>query len=49
MSQEPKKILFNAFHMCTPSQQWAGMWTHPDDRCLAYTTPDYYAELARTA
>ena len=24
-----KKILLNAFHMCCPSQSWAGMWTHP--------------------
>lgn len=44
-----KKILLNAFHMCTPSQSWAGMWTHPDDKCLGYTTPDYYVELAQTA
>ena len=44
-----KKILLNSFQMCSPSQQWAGMWTHPDDKCLAYTDIEYYVELARIA
>jgi len=44
-----KKIMLNAFHMCTPSQSWAGMWTHPDDRGVAYTDLQYYVDLAQTA
>jgi FMN-dependent oxidoreductase (nitrilotriacetate monooxygenase family) len=49
MNTVRKKILLNAFHMCTPSQQWAGMWSHPKDQGQRYTTIDYYIELARTA
>ncbi len=49
MNQKRKKILFNAFHMCSPSQQWAGMWGHPDDQGLRYNTLDYYLELAKVA
>lgn len=44
-----KEIMLNAFHMCTPSQSWAGMWTHPDDRGPNYTNLQYYVDLARTA
>ena len=49
MSAPRKKLLLNAFHMCAPSQSWAGMWTHERDRCTAYTDIDYYIELARLA
>ena len=44
-----KKIMLNAFHMCTPSQSWSGMWTHPDDRGRNYTDLQYYVDLAQTA
>lgn len=44
-----KKIMLNAFHMCTPSQSWAGMWTHPEDRGVNYTDLQYYIDLAQTA
>ena len=49
MDRARQTIILNAFHMCTPSQQWAGMWTHGDDHGAAYNTLDYYAELAQTA
>jgi len=49
MSATRKKLLLNAFHMCTPSQSWAGMWTHERDQCTGYTDIDYYIELARLA
>ena len=49
MSAPRKKLLLNAFHMCAPSQSWAGMWTHERDRCTGYTDIDYYIELARLA
>ena len=49
MSQARKQILLNAFHMCSPSQSWAGMWTHERDHGRGYATLDYYVELARTA
>ena len=49
MGKQPKKLLLNAFHMCSPSQQWAGMWTHERDQGLHYTSLDYYVDLARTA
>jgi FMN-dependent oxidoreductase (nitrilotriacetate monooxygenase family) len=49
MSATRKKLLLNAFQMCSPSQSWAGMWTHERDRCTAYTDIDYYIELARLA
>lgn len=44
-----KEIRLNAFHMNTPSHSWAGLWRHPRDRSLDYTTPEYWADLARTA
>ena len=44
-----KELIVNAFHMCTPSQSWAGMWPHPDDKCLAYNTAQYYVDLAQNA
>ncbi|PWR17804.1 LLM class flavin-dependent oxidoreductase [Zavarzinia compransoris] len=44
-----KEIRLNAFHMNTPSHSWAGLWQHPRDRSLDYTTPGYWADLARTA
>ena len=49
MGKQQKKLLLNAFHMCSPSQQWAGMWTHERDQGLNYHSLDYYVELARTA
>jgi FMN-dependent oxidoreductase (nitrilotriacetate monooxygenase family) len=49
MSKARKKILFNAFHMCSPSQSWAGMWTHARDQGRRYNTLAYYVELAKAA
>ena len=49
MADAHKEIRLNAFHMCSPSQSWAGMWTHPTDRCLGYTDIDYYIQLAQLA
>ena len=49
MSAARKKLLLNAFHMCAPSQSWAGLWTHERDQCTGYTDIDYYIELARLA
>jgi len=49
MSAARKKLLLNAFHMCSPSQSWAGMWTHERDQCTGYTSVDYYVDLAKLA
>ena len=49
MSAARKKLLLNAFHMCSPSQSWAGMWTHQQDQCTGYTSIDYYVDLAKLA
>lgn len=49
MAMTQKRIMLNAFHMCTPSQSWSGMWTHPEDRGVNYTDLQYYVDLARTA
>ena len=49
MSAARKKLLLNAFHMCSPSQSWAGMWTHERDQCTGYTSIDYYVDLAKLA
>ena len=49
MAETGREIRLNAFHMCSPSQSWAGMWTHPTDRCLAYTDIEYYIQLAQLA
>ncbi|MDF2120005.1 LLM class flavin-dependent oxidoreductase [Roseiarcaceae bacterium H3SJ34-1] len=49
MTEARKKIILNAFHMCTPSQQWAGTWKHPKDHGTDYNTLEYYVELAQTA
>lgn len=44
-----REIRLNAFQMNSPGHSWAGLWTHPDDRCLDYTTPEFWVDLARTA
>ena len=49
MGIQKKKLLLNAFHMCSPSQQWAGMWSHERDQGLNYQSLNYYVELAKTA
>lgn len=35
--------------MSTPSQSWAGMWTHPEDRGRNYTDLQYYVDMAQIA
>ena len=44
-----KQIKLSHFHMSTPSQSWAGMWTHPDDRGRHYTDLQYYVDMAQIA
>lgn len=44
-----RRIRLSAFHMCSPSQSWGGMWTVPGDRGRDYANLDYYVDLARTA
>lgn len=44
-----REIRLNAFHMNAPGHSWAGLWTHPKDRCADYTDLDFWIELARTA
>lgn len=45
----PKEIRLNAFHMNAPSHSWAGLWAHPSDASVLHDTPDYWANLAKTA
>lgn len=45
----PKEIRLNAFHMNAPSHSWAGLWAHPNDTSMRHDTPEYWAQLARTA
>jgi FMN-dependent oxidoreductase (nitrilotriacetate monooxygenase family) len=49
MSKPRKQIKLSHFHMCTPSQSWAGFWTHPDDRGRNYTDIQYYVDMAQIA
>ncbi|RWR27702.1 LLM class flavin-dependent oxidoreductase [Sinirhodobacter populi] len=45
----PKQIRLNAFQMNSPGHSWAGLWSHPDDRCLGYTGSEFWVDLARIA
>mgnify|MGYP001806304104 CR=1 FL=1 len=45
----PREIRFNAFNMASPSHTWAGLWAHPRDSALTYTSLDYWISLARIA
>jgi FMN-dependent oxidoreductase (nitrilotriacetate monooxygenase family) len=49
MPQPKKELIVNTFQMCCPSQSWAGMWAHPDDRCVNYNTAQYYVDMAQNA
>ena len=49
MPMPRKQIKLCHFHMSTPSQSWAGMWTHPDDRGRNYTDLQYYVDMAQIA
>lgn len=40
-------IRFNAFQMNTPGHQSPGLWRHPRDNSHAYTSAQYWTELAR--
>lgn len=44
---EPKKIRLNALDQTTPSFLAFGMWAHPRDRALDYTSLDYWLDYAR--
>lgn len=48
-NKNPREIRLNAFHMNTPSHSWAGLWRHPRDRSVEFTSPDYWVDLAQTA
>ncbi|MCG5236787.1 LLM class flavin-dependent oxidoreductase [Xanthobacter oligotrophicus] len=42
-----KEIRVNAFAMATPVHHSPGLWRHPDDRSLAYTSLEYWTDLAQ--
>jgi FMN-dependent oxidoreductase (nitrilotriacetate monooxygenase family) len=44
-----RELRLNAFHMHSPGHTWAGMWRHPRDASVRYTSLDYWTSLARTA
>ncbi|ACA16091.1 conserved hypothetical protein [Methylobacterium sp. 4-46] len=44
-----RELRLNAFHMHAPGHSWAGMWRHPRDASVRYTSLDYWTSLARTA
>lgn len=43
----PREIRLNALDQCTPSFLAFGLWAHPRDRALDYTTLDYWLDYAR--
>jgi long-chain alkane monooxygenase len=44
-----KEIHFNAFRNATPSQGWAGLWSHPKSNGLEYNTVEFWTDLAKQA
>jgi FMN-dependent oxidoreductase (nitrilotriacetate monooxygenase family) len=42
-----KEIRLNALDQCNPSFQAFGLWTHPRDTAVNYTTPEYWMDYAR--
>jgi FMN-dependent oxidoreductase (nitrilotriacetate monooxygenase family) len=44
----PREIRLNAFDMACVGHIQHGMWTHPRDRSVEYTTLDHWMGLART-
>ncbi|MBL6457325.1 LLM class flavin-dependent oxidoreductase [Belnapia sp. T6] len=44
----PREIRLNAFDMACVGHIQQGMWTHPRDRSVEYTSLDYWMGLART-
>ena len=42
-----REILFNAFVMNCLAHQSPGLWRHPDDRSVDYTSLDHWVRLAR--
>jgi alkanesulfonate monooxygenase len=48
MTNEPRKILLNAFDMNCVGHQSCGLWRHPRDRSSEYTSMKYWQDLART-
>ena len=42
-----REILFNAFVMNCVAHQSPGLWRHPDDRSVDYTSLQHWADLAR--
>jgi FMN-dependent oxidoreductase (nitrilotriacetate monooxygenase family) len=42
-----KEIRLNALEQCNPSFQAFGLWAHPRDKAVGYTTPEYWIDYAR--
>ncbi|QIB65631.1 NtaA/DmoA family FMN-dependent monooxygenase [Kineobactrum salinum] len=42
-----KEIRLNALDQAIPSFQAFGLWTHPDDQAINYTTPEYWMDYAK--
>jgi FMN-dependent oxidoreductase (nitrilotriacetate monooxygenase family) len=42
-----KQIFLSAFHLASPNHSWPGLWRHPRDRSLDYTSLGYWTDLAR--
>jgi long-chain alkane monooxygenase len=43
----PRRILVNAFDMCTPTHLVAGTWRHPESQAWRYKRLSHWTELAR--
>ncbi len=48
MSQTGKQVLLNAFNMNCVGHIHHGMWTHPLDQSVDFTSLNYWLELAKT-
>lgn len=48
MSQFRKHVLLNAFSMNCVGHIHHGMWTHPLDQSVDFTSLNYWLELAKT-
>ncbi len=42
-----KTIRLNALDQCNPSFQAFGLWAHPRDKAVNYTSPEYWMDYAR--
>jgi long-chain alkane monooxygenase len=44
-----RELAFNAFFMASPTQSWAGLWSHPKSNGLDYLKLSFWTDLARQA